>query len=239
MKTLVWDIETSPITAYTWGLWQQNVSISQIVESTSIMCVAAKWHRERSTMFLRGPTMIPDLWALLDEADVSVTYNGIQFDQKQAHREFVEAGMPKPSPYASVDLLRVVKSQFRFPSNKLDYVVQQLGIGGKTHHTGFQLWIDCMAGDEKAWKLMERYNRNDVRITEKLYDRLLPWIPNHPSVPLHDGLESGCPRCGSLKAHRRGFSYTSASKFQRYLCMNCQGWYRDSTRIGTTTGRQP
>lgn len=239
MKLLTIDIETSPCLAHVWGLWQQNVALVQLRESTELMCFAAKWHNERQIQFVSGHGMLQTAHDLLSEADAVVTWNGDQFDLKHFNREFIEHGMGIPAPFVSIDLLKTVRKQFKFPSNKLDYVASRLLGQKKTSHTGHQLWIDCMAGDERAWRLMERYNKQDVRITERLYDVLLPWIPNHPHVPLHDGyadLEC-CPSCGSSKYQRRGFAYTSVSKYPRFSCLSCGRWFKGTARTGGATRR--
>ena len=75
-----------------------------------------------------------------------------------------------------IDMLKIARKQFRFPSNKLDYVGKTLGVGAKTEHEGFDLWIKCMNRDGKAWKRMEEYNKQDVILLEKVYHRMLPWI---------------------------------------------------------------
>ena len=43
---LTLDIETRPNLAHVWGLWQQNVGLSQIVERGHVMCWVAKWYGE-------------------------------------------------------------------------------------------------------------------------------------------------------------------------------------------------
>lgn len=238
MRILTLDIETSPNLAHVWGLWQQNVGLVQLRESTQLLCMAAKWHDSRGVMFLHGSDL-ENIQGLLDQADAVVTWNGDRFDLPHLNREFVEHGLKMPAPYASIDLLKTVRRQFKFPSNKLDYVAGRLLGQKKASHTGHQLWIDCMAGDERAWRLMERYNKQDVRLTEKLYDRLLPWIPNHPSVPLH-GVDSdllGCPSCGSSSYQRRGYSYTAQSKFPRFQCTKCGRWFRGTLREEGATRR--
>lgn len=236
MKILVIDIETSPNVAHVWGLFNQNVSLSQLRESTSVIAFAAKWVGEKRTYFFSDYTdghdvMVARAHELLDEADVVVHYNGRRFDIPHLNREFLLAGFTPPAPFIQVDLFETVKRQFRFTSNKLDHVSEQLGIGNKTKHEGHTLWVRCMAGEAKAWALMRKYNIQDVVLTEKLYEALKPWITTHPNVSLFD-LQAGCPRCGSPDGlERRGYEYTSVSKFQRYRCRDCGRWSRSGRAV--------
>lgn len=237
MKILTIDIETSPNLAHVWSLWNTNVGLNQIMESGEVICFAAKWYDSKNVMFFSAhhhgkEEMVSAAHALLEEADVVVHFNGQKFDIPHLNREFLQEGLTPPAPYAQVDLLRVVKKQFRFPTNKLDYVVQQLGIGRKTPHTGHQLWVDCLAGSEKAWRLMRRYNKQDVVVTEKLYDYLLPWVPSHPNHKLYAGGElEACPNCGSHELKMQGRAYTSVSVYQRYKCSDCGKWTRGNKRL--------
>ena len=43
MKILLLDIETAPNLAHVWGLWNQNVGITQIVTAGYTLCWSAKW----------------------------------------------------------------------------------------------------------------------------------------------------------------------------------------------------
>lgn len=237
MKVLTIDIETAPNLAHVWGLWNQNVGLSQLAQSGEVISFAAKWHGNKNVHFHSvhhdgRDAMLEAAHRYLDEADVVVHYNGQKFDIPWLNAEFVREGKTPPAPYKQVDLLRSVKKNFRFPSNKLDYVAQQLGLGAKTSHTGFDLWLKCMAGDDKAWALMKRYNMQDVRLTEKLYDRLLPWTPTllNPALITPGELDT-CPGCGSQKLEKRGFSYTTVSVYQQYRCKGCGRWSRGGKRI--------
>jgi hypothetical protein len=224
------DIETAPNLAYVWGLWKQNIQIKAIAESSYVLCWAAKWHGEKEIFFdsVRDSdtkTMLAGAHELLEEADVVVHYNGKKFDIPTLNKEFLIHKLDPPSPYRQVDLLTVARSSFKFTSNKLDYVSQMLGIGSKTKHAGYQLWLDCMAGKEQAWKKMERYNKNDVVLLEKVYRRLLPWVKNHPNRVIYDDVK-GCPRCGSKKFQRRGVARSLAVTYRRYQCNKCGGWFK-------------
>lgn len=229
-RTLLLDIETAPNTVYCWGLFDQNIAHEQVVESSYILCWSAKWYHDHHLQYesLQTQTkrsMLRKIHALLEEAEVVVHYNGQKFDIPTLNKEFIKLGLLPPSPYKQVDLYQVVKRMFRFESNKMTAITKQLDLGMKLKHQGFELWVGCMAGDEDCWKVMEKYNKRDVQIMEKLYTKLLPWIPNHP----HQGLENAqaCPRCGSTKGmQRRGVMTARAARYQRFQCQACGGWSR-------------
>jgi len=171
-KILVLDIETAPASGYMWKLFDVNISLSQLIDTSKLICFAAKWHGTKNIIFHSNQehthkAMVKKAWALLDEADAVVGYNSQNFDMKILHKEFILEGLPPPSPYKNIDLLKTVKNKFRFLSNKLDHVSQELGLGKKTSHQGFELWQKCLEDDSTAWKLMKKYNKQDVVLTEK------------------------------------------------------------------------
>lgn len=235
MKILLLDIETAPNLAYVWGLWQQNVSIDKIVNSGYVLCWSAKWYDGPAMYFdsvkqSSEGKMLRYIHRLLDKADVVVHYNGTSFDIPTLNKEFVLKGMRPPTPYKQLDLINTVRKQFRFPSNKLDYVVQALGIGAKARHAGFEMWVQCMAGDKRAWRTMEKYNRMDVTILERLYDRLKPWITTHPNYGSIDDV-SCCPACGSTAFQRRGTAVAQVMRYRRYQCTGCGHWFRSTSSL--------
>jgi DNA polymerase III epsilon subunit-like protein len=166
---------------YTWGLWDQNISIDQIIKSTEMLCFGARWLGTKKVIFKSvhhdgKKEMLKELHALMDEADLLVGWNSAAFDHKHINREFIENGITPPSPTKDLDLMTVTKANFLFPSNKLDYVAQKLGVGAKVKHSGFKLWLRCMDGDAKAWAEMKKYQVQDVNLLVDLYDLLLPWF---------------------------------------------------------------
>jgi uncharacterized protein YprB with RNaseH-like and TPR domain len=243
MRILFLDLETTPNLAYVWGLWDQNVSISQMVSHTEVICFGARWMGTKQVIFKSvhhdGKTaMLNEMHRVLDEADIVIGWNSTSFDVKHMYREFLENGMRPPSPHRELDLMRVVKSQFRMPSNKLDYVAQLLGVGKKTQHTGFQLWIDCMAGNDKAWNLMRRYQLQDVNLLVDLYEHLKPWIKNGPNIAAMLEIPNGCRNCGSQALHRRGLITNGKGRYQRFQCYDCGTWNKGQ-RTYTTTMSSP
>lgn len=238
-KVVVLDIETAPHDVWSFEIWNTNINLKFLKRPTFVLCFAAKWLDSNKVEYFSvyhhsQDEMVQAAWDILNEADVVVTYNGKAFDNKHLRQEFLLAGLAPPSPWADVDLLQVVKRNFRFASNKLDYVAQQLGLGGKVDTGGADLWVQCMSGDEKAWNRMRKYNMRDVRLTERVYLALLPWISGHPNVALWTGQEFACPTCSSENVQKRGFYRTATSTFQRFQCQDCGKWSRASKRLATT-----
>lgn len=236
-KILTLDIETSPALAYVWRLWKENIPLQRLVETGEVICFAAKWYDEddvvfRSTYHDGKSAMVQAAHDLLDEADFVVTYNGKKFDIPHLNREILLDGFTPPAPYSQIDLYQVVKKTFMFTSNKLDHVSEQLKIGNKVEHAGFQLWVDCMANDNDAWSQMKEYNMHDVVLTEQLYTKLRPWISGHPHFSLYaEGTSRlSCPSCGSENLQSRGKARTAMSTYNRYQCQDCGKWTRGNSR---------
>lgn len=242
MQTLLLDIETTPNLADVWGLWNQNVSLNQLRQSTELLCFSAKWlgQPDEDAEFWSGDYdphthagtfgMIRAAHTLLNEADAVIHYNGRKFDIPHLNREFLEGGLTPPAPYKQIDLCDVAKKVFRFPSNKLQYVSKAVGLDGKVQHEGHELWTKCMAGDPAAWLRMEKYNVQDVNLLDGLYRKLQPWVPNHPSHAVYFGADI-CPKCGdAFHLQKRGWAYTQVSVYRRYQCQSCGGWSRGTKR---------
>jgi hypothetical protein len=231
MKILFLDLETSPNLAHVWGLWDQNIAITQIERSTEVLCWGARWLGSDKVIFKSvhhhgKEAMLDELHKVMDEADVLIGWNSAAFDSKHIKREFIENGYLPPSPWIELDLMRIVRSQFKFPSNKLDYVAQKLGVGAKVQHSGFQLWLDCMAGIPKAWKMMKEYQIQDVNLLLDLYDILLPWIKNHPHVGVSEGKPEACRNCGANDIRPNGSQTTGAGRYKKYKCGTCSAHHR-------------
>jgi len=225
MKMLFFDLETSPILGYAWQTWEAR--ILSIERGTGLLSFAYKINDGKTKVVsIRTHTekeMVHLLWSLIDEADVLCAQNGDRFDIRVANRFFIKYRMRPPAPYKTVDTLKMARKSFRFDSNKLDNLAEFL-LGERKIQTDFQLWQDCMAGDKKALKRMEKYCKHDVDLLYRVYQELKPWHTGHPNHNLYDGTAHKCPVCGG-KTQRRGFMYTRVGKYQRYQCVGgCGAW---------------
>src|ERR1700733_915350 len=136
-KILTLDIETAPLEAYTWGLWDVTVGLEQIKTGWSILSYAAKWIGKPKVTFKhtggRGAAKVRDdkvlmqpLWDLLDRADIVVAQNGQRFDVKKINSRLIEQGFGPYSPIRIVDTLLTAKKHFAFTSNKLAWMSKYL-----------------------------------------------------------------------------------------------------------------
>jgi len=233
MKILEIDIETAPHSAYIWSCFTKYISPDHIEVPGYTLCFAARWKGDNKVMFHSIWTdgfegMLDAAWQLLNEADAVIHYNGKKFDVKILNGEFLVQEWTPPAPYAQIDLLPVVRRNFRFPSNKLDYVCKRLGLGAKVHHRGMELWTEVMEGDKKSCKEMMEYNIQDVHLLTPLYERLLPWITEHPNYGMFsDSDRPVCTNCGSENLHKEGTRATKTQLYQRYQCQDCGTWLQD------------
>ncbi len=222
-KILHVDIETAPANVYAWGSFKQYISPEQVITPDHILCWAAKWHGKKGMKFgalwKEGPPFIKDLADLITQADAVVTYNGDKFDLPRIKGAMVRNSLPPLPPVTSIDLYKSVR-RLGFFSGKLAYVAPMLGLGGKVKHHGFGLWRDVLAGDAKALRLMERYNKQDVKLLEDLYTKLLPHIAKHPRL----GPRGVCTTCGGSHLQHRGSRRTVEHTVERLQCQDCGHW---------------
>lgn len=227
-RILLFDLETAPTTAYTWGRFDQNVSQKQVVKEGYILTYSAKWLGEdtiisnRITVAGDDSGLVKELAELFDKAEIIVAHNALRFDVPLLKTRMIALGMKPPLPSKIVDTLRIAKAEFRFPSNSLDNIAAYLGLPRKMSHSGFELWTRCMALEDAAFEEMLEYNVQDVVVLEQLYMRLRHWSKTHPNVALLE--PSGVPRCvccGSdkLKPVDKLFHTTTAS----YEMVGCEG----------------
>lgn len=143
------------------------------------------------------------------------------FDVPMMNNRFIMHRLPPPSPYIIIDTKQHASKAFKFPSNKLDYIAQQFGVGSKIK-TDFDLWRGCLRGDEKALQQMSAYNDMDVKILEDVYLIMRPYIKPHPNVSLFiEDSQSRCPTCASDQLEEIGTYNTNVSAFVTHRCKSC------------------
>ena len=237
-KILVLDIETAPIVANVWKIWKENIGLSQIKSDWHLLAFSAKWLGDSTNKIIymdqRNAKDIEDdtkllkkAWDLIYSADILITHNGINFDLKKLNTRFLLKGF-KPLPdIKHVDTLRLARKHFSFTSNKLAFLTDKLCTKYKKlqhkNFAGFELWKECLNGNKKAWKEMEKYNKYDVLSLEELYNILSPW-DNSINNNLYREDHGIVCQCGSKHFHREGYRFTRVGKYQRFRCRECGRW---------------
>jgi DNA polymerase III epsilon subunit-like protein len=211
-------------------LYEQNVI--QFQSEWDLLSVAWKWAGDRSPHVKTRAdfkdktdrSLTEVAWNLLDEADIVVGHNSVDFDNKKVAARFAVHRLGSPKQWLNIDTCRQARSLFKFNSNKLEDLARYFGLGTKIKTGGFDLWRDAMNGDVAALRKMGRYNLQDVRLLERVYKCIRPHMKSHPNVSLiATGDVNGCTHCGSPRVKKDGITYRQRTLAQLMRCNDCRG----------------
>ena len=244
-RILLVDIETSPILARVWRVWQENIAIDQIKNDWFILCWSAKWLNDNEVIGERltgkeakrgdDKKLMQKLWKLFDEADIIIGHNGDEFDVPKVRTRFILNNLPPTSSYRTIDTVKIARKQFSFTHNKLDYLAQQFGLDRKLK-TDFDLWVKCVTGDDNALQYMLDYNKKDVLILEEVYLKLRGWTKAHPNMNMFQPV-LGCSNCGSQNIKPKGHYVTQTGKYKTWVCGDCGAYSREARKTLVSTAR--
>lgn len=211
------------------------------------ICAAAKWYDEPKVMFAAewedggNERFMAETWQWFHEADLIVGHNMGGFDEKHLRGGWLEYGWTPPSPWKTVDTLKIARSEFNFESNTLDALCQRLGVKAKTDKYDAKVAHAAIDGDAKAQRKLRAYNIGDIRATEGIYDRLRPYIKNHPHLGQFTGDSWSCANCGwtDLSNSRDGDAHTFLQRYRRYACPKCGSWMRGNIRLQDPVQTRP
>lgn len=240
VRILFLDTEVAPSLGYFYGRYDIRIGPDQIVHNNFFMSYQAAWNDgEVFTGSLKGKKnctdkddkkLVQEMVELINKADVVIAHNADRFDlallsaRLAAHRL-----KPFHTPQV-IDTLKVCKRFFKFESNSLDSVCQELGIGRKFHSGGFETSLAAIKGDKKAWNKLLNYGKHDVVLLRELYLRLRPWMKNHPNMGLYTPIkQSVCVTCQSTNLHWHGYVRTKTQEYHRAVCQDCGAVMRERT----------
>lgn len=232
-KILLIDIETLPALGFFWDKpWETN--IIEVVKQWQILSFSAKWLNGEQETHIDHKTdriLLKKIWKLLDQAEIVVGQNLDRFDIRKINARFLFYNMPPPSPYRTVDTLKVVCKNFALLSNKQDDLGKFMGTGRKIK-TDKGLWLDCIKGKKSALKQMSEYNAQDVILLEANYLKLRAWTKTPNLAIFINGI--ACPHCQSGDIIKRGLQKNNTTEYHRIFCKNCRGWSRLSENLRLT-----
>lgn len=153
-KVLFYDIETVLLMFYAFSPGKQYLNHKQLVPGKSrngIICITYCWETG-PVKILKWTAegglnqLIKDFDELVKQADFTIGKNSDRFDSKMINgcRIFTDQpGMPAWTKYTD-DLEKQMRKYLRLPSQSLDYISGQLGLGGKVK-MDFSDWADIDA----------------------------------------------------------------------------------------------
>lgn len=237
-KILALDIETAPMELLGWQLYDASFSVNQIETDWSILAWSAKfvgrdkiYYQDTSKQrnIRDDAKILKDIHALIEEADILLSQNGVKFDVPKLNARFIANGLKpldiRKKPH--IDTKKLAKRTFGFTSNSLEYLCQVLRVKHKkmTHRkfAGFELWKECLAGNKAAWSEMKAYNVRDVIALEEVYKKLAPWGTG-VSLNLSASDKPICPECGENSLRKDGVKPRNGIARQRFSCSSCGAW---------------
>lgn len=236
-KILIYDIECTPTLGWTYGLWQTNVI--KVEKQPILMSFSYMWYNDKDIYNEKISQSDLKKWSdkklaiklrdLFTEADIVIAHNANRFDNKVANAAFLRNNLTPPSPFKTIDTLQVARSVARLGSNSLNSLGELFGLGTKSEVSHGQLWYKCLQGDKESWNLLEVYNNQDVELLCALYEKLLPYIKNHPNLGDIEQIDGVCPKCLSHKLKKEGTHSRRGGRVQSYSCGNCGGWCNAAT----------
>jgi uncharacterized protein YprB with RNaseH-like and TPR domain len=233
-RRLFFDIETSPNIGLFWETgFKKNIDYSNIIKERSIICICYKWEDEKDTYGLRwdrkqsDKKMLQDFIEVANQATEMVGHNGDRFDLAWIRTRCLFHRIEMFPKYTTIDTLKIARNKFKFNSNRLNYIANYLGIGGKIK-TEFDLWKSILLENDKvAMDKMIKYCKNDVVLLEKVFKHL----NNHIEAKSHYGVLFGayrgtCPECGSddLIRNLTRTTVTGVVKIM-YKCKTCNKYH--------------
>ncbi len=239
-KILLYDIENAPSKGYYWGP-EYDTSICWPTDDWYMLSFAYTWfdpdgldpdniHFERKAV-RKGDDkgLTKKIWKLYGEADAVMAHNGDRFDQKKVWTRAAKHQLYPVRPYFEIDTLKLAKSKFAFPSNKLDRLARFFDVGQKLPTQGMHTWIGCMENDPESWATMEAYNRHDIVLMDGVFRHIEPYIKTKLNFGAFTDAAFVCPHCGSMDLQGRGPRPVSGSdnKRQQFQCNECLKYSSD------------
>lgn len=193
-KVLVYDIETSYGIAKAWRPgYRISLRYDSFITHGKIICVSYKWLGEDEVHTLRWDSnqddklLVENFIKVLNEADFSVAHYGDNFDIKTLKTRAIYHDIKTHPTYTTVDTVKIARSYFKFPSNRLDDIGDYLGLGRKIK-TDFSLWDRVILERcPEAMEEMIKYCEQDVFLLEAVYEKL----SEHMLPTIHTGTLHG------------------------------------------------
>lgn len=246
-KRLFFDIETSYCLGWFWKpSFNTTITYDQIIKDSAIICICYKWEGSSKVNHLTwdkgdDSKMIDKFYEIINEADEVVAHNGDNFDIKWIRTRFLLNGYKSMPEIKSIDTLKISRSKFKFPSNRLDAIGKYLGFGGKEDTGGIQLWHDIIQRNSKvAMGKMLTYCKRDVELLEKVFLKLEGFSkPKTHIGRFMAGDTCDCQYCGSDRTNFSRQKVSAAGIVSVAMqCKDCYKYFSVSLKAYQNRGKR-
>ena len=257
-RILFFDLESSLMQGYFFGMWQQNINMRRINKLTHLLSVSWAYNDGEVVGYRLTPEdvktgndfdVVVKMVEAINNSDIIVTFNGKRFDSKLINTRALFWGLPPTKIVKHIDLMEQAKRVFKFPSNSMDNISKYLGLDGKIKTSSSSLWERCIEYQnydecDNALSEMLTYNKQDIVVTRALYKRMQGWMKSAPNIGTITSEITGnktlrCIHCGSDDIHpMNDLTFTAVSSFELYRCGNvgCRGISRITKNGKNLTG---
>jgi hypothetical protein len=233
-KIILFDIESSPVTALVWGKVVDG-PVLRVLEDWQLLCFSYKeLGKKKVTVMSRKDyserQLVKHLRDVIDGADIVIAQNGKKFDIRKLNAKIIGFDFKPPAAPQVVDTLLESRKYFGFTGHSLDELLVVLKAPfRKMKHPGLDMWTESMAGNKTMLTKMERYCARDTVGLEFIYNKMKGWMSNHPNLSQISGRPDSCPRCGNEKLHSIGVWHTKTATYPRFRCYSCNAVVRGRT----------
>ena len=230
-KIMIYDIETSRVTAKLWGTGKQYVGHKSLKSDTTIISIAWKWYGEDKVYHLTwdkdhcDKAMMVKFLKEYNSASMVIGQNNNSFDNKLVNTRAAQHMLYVNMFVKSFDIYRQAKKAFRLQSCSMAFMAEKFGLTLKQSHEGIHMWDMIEDGtpvqQKEYLKKMVDYNVGDIVTTEELYQRLRPYFGVVSNVtPMIGAPKWACPDTGSHDVKLLNTTYTPQGTVQRIMLSN-------------------
>jgi len=201
------------------------------------LCASGQWYGQKGTLFVAAWEQPDDpwhvartVWQWLDEADLAVGFNHKAADLKWLRTDWLQAGLPMPSPWRDVDLYLIARQAFAFESKSLQHLCTRLDLPVKAGKYNATEAKAALLDDGPERRRLVRYSRQDARLNFAVFDRLKPYLTGYNLGLYAEDEARVCVNCGGRNLQPAGWANTATRRFPSYRCSDCQTLMRGKHR---------
>jgi len=230
-KRLFYDIETSYCVGSFWRpSYKMSLGHHNIIFDSAIICICWKWEGQKKVYSAEwdegdDKALLIKFMEAAMKADEIVAHNGDRFDEPWVRTRCMANGIDCPPKFQTYDTLKKARKYFKLPSNTLDFIGKRYLGEGKSP-MAFEDWnliikplipkfcgfeIEMPKSYHKAMDKMTKYCKKDVRLLERAFHKLQPYVEHNQ----HAGSAAGygrysCADCGNDSPNLDKIYYTKA-----------------------------